>query len=92
MLVGEVCRQPRRAGELAREHHQIEDQTDVAPRCARPARQCRIVHDAVARSEAAGRIGVPAQYVADADDAIECRLRFDERRRFERSPSGTWAT
>ena len=44
----------------------------------------RLVHDAVARSEAAGGIGVPAQYVAHPDDAIECRLLFDEGRSFER--------
>ena len=49
----------------------------------------RLVHDAVAGGEAARRVGVPAQYVAHADDAVECCLRLDAARALRRLASGT---
>jgi hypothetical protein len=80
LLVRERRRELGRVGELAREHHQIEGDP-VPSKQAKAGAPGRIVHDAVAGGEAAGGIGIPAQYVAHADDAVEGGMRFDQRRR-----------
>ena len=69
-MVRKVAHEPRRVGELV--GNTIRSKTrPCSASTARPARQARVVHQVAARGEAAGRIGVPAQDVADADDPRE---------------------
>ena len=70
--------QPQRVRHLPGKQHQVE----VSPCAAEPRRGRRARPDRPSgrrrASETRGRIVVPAHYVADADHAIERRLRFDE--------------
>ena len=77
LLVGEIRRKPRRIRQLPGEYHQVEAHA-VALEAGEACPPSGFEHDAVAGGEAAGRVGVPAQDVADADHPFETRLLIEQ--------------
>ena len=90
LLVGKIRGKPGRIRQLPGEYHQVEAHA-VALQSgeARPPRGFE--HDAVASGEAAGRIRVPAQDVADAHHPFKSACS-SSRAWARGSPNGTCAT
>jgi hypothetical protein len=70
-LVGEVADEPRRLGELAREDHEVEDETMLC-KGAQTCAPCRIEHEVASGGEASGGILGPAQDVPYGPAALAC--------------------
>ena len=75
-LVREVANEPRRVGELAREDHEVEDETMLCKR-AQTCTPCRVAHEVASVGEASGGIFGPAQDVPYADNPRNGCLRLD---------------